>query len=402
MYFAYELSRRLAAPLHGWASAWRNGWSDPGNPFSSLPLARTFAASAELLERATAAYPKPEFGLTETRVGGREVPVREVVVHHHPFCRLLRFERGVERADPPLLIVAPLSGHHATLLRETVRELLPDHDVYLTDWIDAREVPLALGSFDLEDLVELLQAQLRLLGPETHLLSICQPAVPVLAAVARLAEHGEAQPRSITLVSGPVDTRISPTPVGRFALRHTLTSLESLAIHRVPAGNPGAGRRVYPGMLQLSGFLSLDIPRHLEAHLGLWRDVVLGNAEGAERHRRFYDEYFAVMDLPAEFYLQTVDQVFHRHTLAQGAMLHRGNPVRPEHIGSALMTVEGAEDDITGLGQTRAAHDVCTGLSDGDREHLHVEGAGHYGTFSGRRWREQVAPALRAFIRRSA
>ena len=403
MYFAYDLSRRLAAPLHGWASAWRTGWSDPANPLSALPVARTLAATAELLERATAPYPKPSFGLDQTEIDGVPVAVREVVVHHSPFCRLLRFERAVDRADPPLLIVAPLSGHHATLLRETVRELLPDHDVYLTDWIDAREVPLALGGFDLEDVVDLFRAHLRLLGPEAHVLSICQPAVAVLAAVARLAEEGESQPRSITLVSGPVDTRIAPTAVGHFASRRTLAELEALVIHRVPQGFPGAGRRVYPGVLQLSGFLSLDIPRHMEAHLGLWRDVVFGNAEGAERHRRFYDEYFAVMDLPAEFYLQTVEQVFQQHALPRGAMLHRGTPVRPEHItATALMTVEGAEDDITGLGQTQAAHALCSGIPDARREHLHVEDAGHYGTFSGRKWRGQVAPALRAFIRRSS
>jgi poly(3-hydroxybutyrate) depolymerase len=353
--------------------------------------------------RVTASYPKPAFGLDHTEIDGEQVAVREVTVHRSPFCRLLHFERAVDRADPPLLVVAPLSGHHATLLRETVRELLPDHDVYLTDWIDAREVPLALGRFDLEDVVDLLRTHLRLLGPKLHVLSICQPAVPVLAAVARLAEDGEVQPRSVTLVSGPVDTRLAPTAVGRLASRRTLAEFEAMAIHPVPAGNPGAGRRVYPGVLQLSGFLSLDIPRHVEAHFGLWRDVVLGNAEGAERHRRFYDEYFAVMDLPAEFYLQTVDQVFQRHALARGAMLHRGRSVRAERItDTALMTVEGAEDDITGVGQTQAAHALCSAVPDTRREHLHVEGAGHYGTFSGRRWREQVAPALRAFIRRSA
>lgn len=403
MYSAYELGRRFTTPLHGWAAAWRTGWSDPANPLSVLPLARTLAATAELVERATAAYPKPPFELGETRVDGRPVAVEEVVVHHSPFCRLLRFKRAVERSDPPVLIVAPLSGHHATLLRETVRELLPDHDVYLTDWIDAREVPLALGGFDLQDVVDLTCAHLRLLGPEVHVLSVCQPAVPVMAAVARLAEDGEVQPRSVTLVSGPVDTRISPTAVGRFASRQTLAALEAMAIHPVPPGHPGAGRRVYPGLLQLSGFLSLDIPRHVESHLGLWRDVVSGNAEGAERHRKFYDEYFAVMDLPAEFYLQTVEQVFQQHLLPLGTMLHRERPVRPERItATALLTVEGAEDDITGLGQTQAAHALCSAIPDSRRQHLHVEGAGHYGTFSGRRWREQVAPALRAFLRRAA
>src|SRR5215813_6705380 len=402
MYFAHDLGRAFARPIHAWASMLRTAWTHPFNLASVLPPVKAMAAAAEMVERATADYPKPAFGLDRTVIDGREVEVREQLIHETPFCRLLRFERDVHREDPRVLIVAPLSGHHATLLRETVRELLPDHDVYLTDWIDAREVPLALGAFGLEDMVDLLRVHLRLLGHEVHVLSICDPAVPVLAAVARLAEDGEEQPRSVSLVSGPVNTRLSPTPVGRFARRHTLANLESMAIHRVPAGNPGAGRRVYPGVLQLSGFLSLDIPRHVEAHLGLWRDVVLGHAEAAERHRRFYDEYFAVMDLPAEFYLQTVDQVFHRHTLARGSMLHRGTPVRLERItASALMTVEGAEDDITGLGQTEAAHPLCSAIPDRRREHLHVEGAGHYGTFSGRRWREQVAPALRAFIRRT-
>ncbi len=401
MYFAHDLGRAFARPIHSWASLLRTAWTHPFNLASGLPPVRVLAAAAELVERATADYPKPAFGLDRTLVEGREVEVREQLVHETPFCRLIHFERDVSRDDPRVLIVAPLSGHHATLLRETVRELLPDHDVYITDWVDARLVPLAAGQFDLADYVDLVMAHLRELGPGVHIISVCQPAVPVLIATAMLAEAGDpAQPASVVLISGPVDTRVNPSPVNQFARVHSLRSLENLVVHRVPVGHPGSGRRVYPGILQLWSFMSLDPHRHVDAHVGLFKDLVKGERESAEKHRKFYDEYFSVMDLPAEFYLETVNHVFHRHTLPEGRMLHRGTPVRLDAIRrTALMTVEGNEDDITTPGQTYAAHGLLTGVPATWKEHHLQEGAGHYGTFSGRRFRERIAPRIRTFFR---
>jgi len=401
VYFAHDMSRAFARPIHHWAAMLRTAWTHPFNPVSILPPVRMLAAAAEMVERATADYPKPAFGLESTVVDGREVAVREQVVHETPFCRLLHFEREVSREDPKVLIVAPLSGHHATLLRETVRELLPDHDLYITDWVDARVVPLGAGSFDLSDYVDLLVAHLRELGPEVHVLAVCQPAVPVLIATALLAEAGDpVQPASMVLISGPVDTRANPSPVNQFAQVHSLKTLEAMVIHRVPVGHPGSGRRVYPGILQLWSFMSLDPHRHVDAHLGLFKDLVKGELASADKRRKFYDEYFAVMDLPAEFYLQTVHEVFHRHSLPEGKMLHRGAPVRLEAIRrTALMTVEGDEDDITTPGQTYAAHGLLTGIPAHWKAHHLQEGAGHYGTFSGRRFREQIAPKIRAFFR---
>ena len=359
------------------------------------------AAAAEMVERATAEYPKPAFGLSSTVIEGRQVDVREELVHETPFCRLLHFERDVTRDDPRVLIVAPLSGHHASLLRETVRELLPDHEVYITDWVEARLVPLSEGSFDLADYVDLLIAQLRELGPDVHILSVCQPAVPVLIATAMMAEQDDpAQPASMVLISGPVDTRVNPSKVNQFARVHSLKSLDTMVVHRVPVGHPGSGRRVYPGVLQLWSFMSLDPHRHVDAHVGLFKDVVKGEIESADKRRKFYDEYFAVMDLPAEFYLETVQHVFHRHSLPEGKMLHRGKRVRLDAIRrTALLTIEGGDDDITTPGQTQAAHKLLSSLPPSWKEHHLQEGVGHYGTFSGRRFREGIAPRIRAFLR---
>jgi len=401
MYFAHDLGRAFARPIHAWASMLRTAWTHPFNLASVLPPVKAMAAAAEMVERATADYPKPAFGLDRTVIDGREVEVREQLIHETPFCRLLRFERDVHREDPRVLIVAPLSGHHATLLRETVRELLPDHDVYVTDWVDARMVPLGAGKFDLADYVDLVAAQLRTLGPDVHVLSVCQPAVPVLIGTAMLAEAADpAQPASMVLISGPVDTRVNPSPVNQFARVHSLKALEAMVIHRVPVGHPGSGRRVYPGILQLWSFMSLDPHRHVDAHVGLFKDLLKGERESADKRRKFYDEYFAVMDLPAEFYLETVHHVFHRHSLPEGRMLHRGKPVRLDAIRrTALMTIEGEKDDITAPGQTYAAHRLLTGIPDSWKEHHLLEGAGHYGTFSGSRFRERIAPRMRAFFR---
>jgi len=399
MYLAYQL-QRLREPLHTWATLGKAVWSHPALPVT--PFTRTLAAASELLERSTRVYGKPSFDLPTTSIDGRAVAVREAVVEDTPFCKLLHFERETEREDPRVLLVAPLSGHHATLLRDTVRELLPDHDLYLTDWVDARLVPLAEGRFDLDDYVSLVQHFLRRLGPDLHVVAVCQPAVPVLAAVSLLAEDDEqAQPRTLTLFAGPIDARVSPTEVNVHSGNRPLEWFERWVVHEVPATEPGAGRRVCPGFVQLAGFVSMNADRHLASHWKMFRDLVLGDHDAADAKRRFYDEYLAVMDLPAEYYLQTVRVVFQEHALAKGELRHRGHrAVRPEAIRrTALMTVEGEADDITGRGQTQAAHALCSGIPDSRKRHHRQPGAGHYGVFSGRRWREEIAPRLRDFIR---
>lgn len=370
------------------------------------PVGRPAAAAFEMVERATRRYPKPSWDLDTTTLAaeGTEVRVHRQIALVTPFCELLRFAREVDPsrpADPKVLVVAPISGHHATLLRETVRELLPAHDVYITDWIDARLVPADRGPFGLHDYIDLVIQMLQKLGPDAHILAVCQPCPAVLAAVARMAEDGDrSTPRTMTLMSGPVDSRINPTKVGEFAEKHSLAKFERTVIHRVPPGEPGHGRPVYPGVLQLNAFLSMDPLRHMEAHLKHAKHVAFGDDDAAQKHRRFYDEYFAVMDMPAEFYLETVGEIFQEQTLARGTMIHHGRKIRPEAIDhTALLTVEGGKDEITAPGQTYAAHALCRGLPANEkRQHLQAD-VGHYGTFSGTAWRQEIAPVIGAFIR---
>jgi poly(3-hydroxybutyrate) depolymerase len=403
MYSSYRLGRAIAAPLNSWAGAVRTLWSHPAFPISGTPFGRAVATASELLERATRRYPKPPFGLASTRIGGRTVAVSEVPWLRTPFCDLIRFERDAPRRDPKVLLVAPLSGHHASLLRDTVARLLPDHDLYVTDWVDARLVPLAAGRFDLDDYIDLLQRFIHSIGSDVHVIAVCQPSVPVLAAVSMMAEAGDpATPRTMTLMAGPIDTRVNPTQVSRVATNRALEWFELMAVYRVPAGEPGFLRRVYPGFLQLSAFVSLNPARHADAHRQLYRDLLAGDEESAEAHRRFYDDYLAVMDVPAEYYLQTIASVFQRHDLARGEMTWRGkHRIRPEAIRTtALMTVEGENDEITSVGQTSAAHALCTEIPAKRRCQYVQSGAGHYGVFSGRRWRDEIAPRIAEFIRR--
>jgi poly(3-hydroxybutyrate) depolymerase len=394
-YEALDLTRTLQRPTNVWARIARDFWG-------SVPGAGPMVAIADTLERATWDYPKPRFGLTSTVIDGRAVAVSEEVILATPFCRLLRFSRAEARTDPRVLLVAPLSGHHATLVRETIRELLPDHDVYVTDWVDARLVPLDAGRFDLHDYIDLVPQLLRAIDGPAHVIAVCQPCVPVLAAAAVMAKRNDnAEPLSLTLMSGPVDARRSPTRVTEFARRYSIAALESAVIHRVPFRHPGRGRPVYPGIVQLQAFVALDVPRHVEAHVRHACEVALGagNAPAAEKHRKFYDEYFAVMDLPAEFYLETVSEVFQRFTLATGEMVHRGERVCLEAIRRpALLTIEGENDDVTGIGQTRAAHELCTSIPPGRKLHHQQPGVGHYGTFSGSGWREGIAPVVKRFM----
>lgn len=410
LYQLHELQHAAVAPFRLLAEATQQIYTNPLLPMSYTRLGRAIAAGAELVERTTRRRPKPAFKLHSTIIDGTEVPVHEVVVAETPFCSLLRFEREAAgtgdsgRGDPRVLVVAPLSGHFATLLRGTVEALLPDHDVYITDWKDARGVPLSAGPFHLDDYVETIMQHLRLLGPDVHVIAVCQPSPPVLAAVSLLAQQKDpAAPRSMTLMGGPVDTRINPTQVNRLATTRPMSWFERSVITRVPAHYAGSMRRVYPGFIQLQGFMSMNLDRHLGAHIQLFEHLVQGDGDGAAAHRRFYDEYLSVMDLPAEFYLDTIRGVFQEHLLPRGLMQWRGIRVEPAAItATGLMTVEGEFDDISGIGQTQAAHGLCPNIPDDRRQH-HVQGkVGHYGIFNGRRWREEILPRLRRFIRENA
>ncbi|WP_429289897.1 polyhydroxyalkanoate depolymerase [Paraburkholderia sp. CI3] len=392
-----ELHGAAWAPFLPWLRATASLFAPSDFP-SALP-ARQFAAGCDLLVRLCQPYTKPVFGLTQTTIGGQSVAVSETVVLDKPFCRLLHFERAVHPMHPVVLVVAPLSGHHATLLRETVRTMLPDFDVYVTDWCDARAVPLTEGPFGLDDYVAYLREFLSLLGPDIHIVSICQSTVPVLAAVSLMAASGEATPHSMTLMGGPVDARRSPTAVNHLAVSKSLGWFERELIDTVPGRYPGAGRKVYPGFLQHAAFVAMNPERHMASHLNYYFDVSSGDAEAAEAHRRFYDEYNAVLDMAAHYYLETVRVVFQEFRLARGTWQVDGEPVRPQAIrDTALITVEGERDDICGPGQTHAAHDLCTGL-DGPRRHqLTIRGCGHYGLFSGGVWRSELYPRLRQLI----
>jgi poly(3-hydroxybutyrate) depolymerase len=387
------------------AEATQTAFQNPLVPASYTQFGRAVAAGAELLERTTRRFDKPEFGLSTTIVDGTPAVVSEVTVVAKPFCNLIRFERSVRRDDDPkVLLVAPMSGHHATLLRGTVEALLPEHDVYVTDWVDARKVPLARGGFGLDDYIDYVMSFLHHLGPEANVIAVCQPAVPVLAAVSLMAQSGDPdQPRSMVLMGGPIDTTAAPTVVTRLAETRPLSWFENNVISTVPIYYPGGLRQVYPGFVQLTGFMSMNLDRHVGEHLRLFQHLVRGDGESAEQHRKFYDEYLSVMDLPAEFYLETVGTVFLEHALPKGTLRWRGHLVEPQAIRrTALMTVEGELDDISAPGQTRAAHRLCSGLKAEQRVDYLQQGVGHYGIFNGRRWREKIMPRVRSFIRDQA
>jgi poly(3-hydroxybutyrate) depolymerase len=410
LYHLHELQRKFLTPLSVWAQATSELFSSPYSPLAYTPFSRRMAAGYDLLHRIGKHYEKPAWGLPTTTIEGREVPVTVETVVDKPFCKLLHFRRGLKngeakrRGDPTVLVVAPLSGHHATLLRDTVRALLPEHDVYITDWVDARLVPLKHGPFHLDDYVDYVQEFIRLLGPDVHVISVCQPTVPVLAAVSLMASAGDPKlPKSMTMMGGPIDTRRSPTAVNALAKRKTYEWFENNVIFKVPSNYPGYLRRVYPGFLQHAGFVAMNPDRHLNSHWDYYLDLVKGDQEDVESHRRFYDEYNAVIDLPAEYYLDTIRIVFQEHRLPNGTWYVRGQRVAPEDIKTvALFTIEGELDDISGSGQTQAAHDLCRNIPKSRQRHLTAQGVGHYGIFSGRRWREMIYPQIRDFIRASA
>jgi poly(3-hydroxybutyrate) depolymerase len=408
LYQLHELNRTLLSPATFLAHAGARMFSAPGSWLARLPGSAQIAAGYELIYRLGKDYPKPEFGIQVVDVRGSKVAVVEQTAMSKPFCRLQRFKRysddgnlvTVLKESPVVLVVAPLSGHHATLLRDTVRTLLSDHKVYVTDWVDARMVPLSEGPFTLDDYVGYIRDFIRHIGPERlHVISVCQPCVPVLAAVALMAAAGEPVPRSLTMMGGPIDARQNPTQVNNLATTKPLQWFENHVLHYVPARYPGQGRRVYPGFLQHAGFIAMNPGRHMGSHRDFYQHLVQGDLDDAEAHRRFYDEYNAVIDLPAEYYLDCIRVVFQQHLLPRG-LWHVGTErVAPEAItDTALLTIEGELDDISGLGQTRAVHDLCTGVAHDQKHHLTVEGAGHYGIFSGRRWRSTVYPRVREFI----
>ncbi len=403
LYQAIEAHLASLAPARMTARWLHQMMSHPMLPQSYTTGFRAAAAWLEMFDRATQQRTKPAFGLEATEVAGERVAVREEVLAERPFCRLLHFARDlkVPRNDPHVLVVAPMSGHHATLLRGTVETLLPEHEVTITDWTDARMVPLRAGNFDLADYIDYVIDFLRILGPETHVLAVCQPSPPVLAAIALMAAAGDvSRPRSLTLMGGPVDTRVSPTAVNVVGDSQSLDWFERKVIDLVPPHYPGAMRRVYPGFLQLGGFMSMNPDRHVQSHIEFFHHLVVGDGESAAAHRRFYDEYLSVMDLSADFYLDTIRHVFQEHSLPRGVFTHRGAPVKPSAIReTALMTIEGELDDISGLGQTRAAHDLCPNIPAAKRRHLEQAGVGHYGIFNGRKWRQFIYPAWADFIR---
>jgi poly(3-hydroxybutyrate) depolymerase len=409
LYQLYESQRALMAPFAEFASASSKLYSHPLSPFTHVPMAQRWAASFDLMHRLAKEYEKPRFEIQSTTVDGVEVAVQEQVALEKPFCRLLRFKRFTDHAavlermkvQPTVLVVAPLSGHHATLLRDTVKMLLRDHKVFVTDWTDARMVPLELGPFHLDDYVQYVQEFIRTIGHNVNVISVCQPTVPVLAAVSLMATAGEMTPPALVMMGGPIDARLSPTAVNNLAMNKSFDWFENNVIYRVPPNYPGGGRRVYPGFLQHTGFVAMNPDRHMSSHYDYFLDLVRGDEESAEAHRQFYDEYNAVLDMPAEYYLDTIGVVFQEFALVNGTWDVAGKRVRPQDITrSALLTIEGELDDISGAGQTRAAHALCTGIPKSRQFHYDAIGAGHYGIFSGRRWREQVYPEVKQFIQR--
>jgi poly(3-hydroxybutyrate) depolymerase len=406
LYQMHEFQRSIMEPWRWWAQTSVDALQSPMSPLSYVPASNRAAAGFDLMLRLTGRYERPAFGITQVQVDGKPADVTESVLLDTPFCQLRNFGKSVKRkAEPQVLVFAPLSGHFATLLRDTVRTMLPDHDVTITDWKDAREVSLAEGPFHFDDYVAYVENSIRFMqrrsGGKLHIVSVCQPTVPVLAAIALMAARGEKLPASMTMMGGPIDARKNPTSVNDFATRRPLWWFEQNVIQRVPVKYPGAMRRVYPGFLQLTGFVAMNPERHLESHQEYYKHLVAGDGESAEAHRRFYDEYNAVMDLPAEYYLDTIVRVFQEQSLAKGTLVVAGEKVRPETIrNTALFTIEGELDDISGSGQTAAAHTLCSNLPAAKAQHLTAPAVGHYGIFSGRKYRETIYPKIRDFIRK--
>jgi poly(3-hydroxybutyrate) depolymerase len=410
LYALYEAGFYAASPWRMAALAARDFWSSPMNPARETDFARGVYAASDLFANLTKRYGKPAWGIDSVEINGRAVAVQPKVVWSSPWVRLLHFARDPadmkaarrKKAEPPVLIVAPLSGHYATLLRGTVQAFLQDHEVYVTDWVNAREVPLYEGKFDFHDYIDHVRSMLTALGGRTHVVAVCQPGPAVMAAASLMAEDNDPnRPLSLTIMGSPIDARLSPTVTNRLAEERPFAWFETAMIYPVPPPYPGVGRPVYPGFVQLAAFMSMNLDKHQEAHRRYLQHLMRGDGDSAEKHLEFYDEYLSVLDLTEEFYLQTVDEVFQRYLLPKGEMMHRGRLVRPAAITDiGLLTVEGENDDISGIGQTQAAHGLCTGLPDALKEDYVQPGVGHYGVFNGARFRKEIYPRVRSFIRR--
>jgi poly(3-hydroxybutyrate) depolymerase len=400
LYDAYEVQRSLLAGASTLANIGADWLANPANPLAYSQMGPIVGSALDVFAHAAAPRGKPEFGIESTIVDGKEVAVSEEIVLRLPFGQLKHFRREGVAGGPRLLMVAPMSGHYATLLRGTVERMLPGHDIYITDWRDAKLVPLADGYFDLDDYVDYLIAFLEAIGPGAHMLAVCQPSVPAFAAAALMsADKNPCRPKTLTLMGGPIDTREAPTEVNSLATQRPFAWFEQNVVATVPYLYPGGGRKVYPGFLQLAGFMAMNLGEHLTSHWEMFKHLVQGNGESAEASKDFYDEYRAVCDMTAEFYLQTVDVVFQRHLLPKSALTHRGRLVDPAAIRDiALLAIEGERDDISGIGQTRAALDIATGLpAKAKRYHL-AKGVGHYGIFHGSKWRTRIAPIVEEWI----
>ncbi len=409
LYSLFELGHLSVAPLRIAAMMQSSMLRSPLNPAADSEAARAMAAASDLFETVTRRYRKPAWNLPTTLVADAPVAVTPKPAWSSPWCTMLHFERDAhalrqargDRTDPTVLIVAPMSGHYATLLRGTVEAFLPEHEVYITDWVDARQAPVLSGRFDYHDYVDHVMAMLRALGPDTHVVAVCQPGPPVLAAISMLAQEGDpCTPATMTYMGSPIDARRSPTAPNLMAERRSIEWFQKNMIHTVPAIYPGGFRRVYPGFLQLASFMGMNLTRHVDAYHDYFQHLIKGDGDSAQRHRDFYDEYLSVMDLSEEFYVQTLREVFQEYSLAKGEFIHRDVRVDPGAIAAtALLTVEGELDDISGIGQTQAAHDLCTGLPDGMRQDYIQPGVGHYGVFNGRRFQSEIYPRMRRFMR---
>ena len=404
LYDAYEFQRSLLASASAFANAGAELLQNPANPMAYFGGGPLIASALEVFAHAAEPRGKPEFGLHSTTIDGRKVVVEEEIVLRKPFGQLKRFRREGVEGDQKLLIVAPMSGHYATLLRGTVERMLPKHDVYITDWRDAKMVPLSDGNFDLEDYVDYLIEFLETMGPGAHMLAVCQPSVPSYAAAALMAAADHpCRPRTLTMMGGPVDTREAPTAVNTLATQRPHAWFQQNVIATIPFSYPGAGRKVYPGFLQLAGFMSMNLGDHLVSHWEMFKHLVQGDGESADRTKEFYDEYRAVCDMTAEFYLETVDLVFQRHALPKGEWVHRGERVDPGAIKDiGLLAIEGERDDISGIGQTKAALTLATGLLKAYKKYLLAESVGHYGIFNGSKWRDRIAPVVEDWIAKHA
>ena len=399
-YTAYEIQKAWLAGFGAFADMSSKMLESSASPFAYMGGGQALSSALEVFAHAAAPRGKPAFGLDHTIIDGNRVAVREEVVLLKPFGQLKRFVRDGIEGQPKLLIVAPMSGHFATLLRGTVERMLPGHDVYITDWRDAKSVPVAAGTFDLDDYVDYLSAFLEEIGPGAHMLAVCQPSVPCYAVACLMseAEH-PCRPRTLTMMGGPIDTRKAPTTVNTLAMQRPYAWFKNTVIARVPDAFPGAGRQVYPGFMQLSGFLSMNLGSHMMSHWGMFIHLVDGDDTSADATKDFYEEYRSVADMTAEFYLQTIDVVFQRHLLPKGEMMHRGQRVEPAAITDiAVLAIEGERDDISGIGQTKAALDIAVNLPDAMKRYHLAEGAGHYGIFNGSRWRDKIAPVVEDWI----